>query len=170
MDRLYKIAAARSSYISKYHKYKMVHYSKWDYSFLTDNIMYYRKKGKYQKGTWNDVIIGADTETSKSHEISKGPEPNHVCAWTISIRAFHQNIVTLYGNRPSEMMECFKKIREALTGDDFFVYWHHMAYDYFFLRQFLFRDFGTPVKELNTKPHYPIMLKFENGMITFGSL
>ncbi len=170
MDRLYKIAAARSSYISKYHKYKMVHYSKWDYSFLTDNIMYYRKKGKFQKGTWNDVIIGADTETSKSHEISKGPEPNHVCAWTISIRAFHQNIVTLYGNRPSEMMDCFRKIREALTGDDFFVYWHHMAYDYFFLRQFLFRDFGTPVKELNTKPHYPIMLKFENGMIFKDSL
>ena len=28
------------------------------------------KKGKFQKGTWNDVIIAADTETSKGHEIT----------------------------------------------------------------------------------------------------
>lgn len=171
MDRLYKIAASKSSYISKYHRYKMIFWSKWDYSFLTNNIMYYKKKGKFQKGTWNDLIIGADTETSKGHEmIRKGPEPNHVCAWTISMRAYHQNIVTLYGNKPSEMMECLKKIREALKGDEFYIYWHNMSYDHFFLRLFLYREFGTPKKELNTKPHYPIMLKFENGMIFKDSL
>lgn len=170
MDKLYKIAAARSSYISKHHRYKMIFWDKWYYSFLSKNIMYYRKKGRFQKGTWNDVIIGADTETSKGHKITNEPEANHVCAWTISIRAFHMNIVTLYGNKPSEMMECFKKIREALPGDEFIVYFHHLAYDYFFLRLFLHREFGTPIKELNTKPHYPIMLKFENGMILKDSL
>lgn len=170
MDKLWKIAAAHSSYISNYHKYKMVYWSKWDYSFLTNNIMYYKKKGKFQKGTWNDVIIAADTETSKGHEITNDPSYNYVVAWTISIRAYHQNIVTLYGSKPSEMMGCFGKLREALKGDEFLVYWHNMAYDYVFLRLFLFREFGKPKKELNIKPHYPIMLKFENGMIFKDSL
>ena len=170
MDKLYKIASVRSDYFKKYHKYKMVFWDKFDFDILSRNIMYYRKKGKFQKGTWNDVIIAADTETSKSHEVSEEPLPNHVCAWTISIRAFHCNICTIYGTKPSEMMEAFKKIRAALPGDDFYVYFHNLAYDYVFLRLFLFKEFGTPVKELNTKPHYPIMLKFDNGMILKDSL
>ena len=74
MDKLSRLAAIHSSYISKYHKYKMIFWDKWDYSFLSKNIMYYRKKGRFQKGTWNDVIIGADTETSKGHEITNEPE------------------------------------------------------------------------------------------------
>ena len=170
MDKLSKLAAIHSSYISKYHKYKMVYWSKWDYSFLTNNIMYYKKKGKFQKGTWNDVIIAADTETSKGHEITSDPSENHVVAWTISIRAYHNNIVTLYGTRPSEMMKAFQKIREALKGDDIYVYFHNMAYDWTFLRLFFYLNFGYPVKELNTKPHYPIMLKFDNGIILKDSL
>lgn len=169
-DRLYKIAAAHSSYINNFNKYKMVVWDKYDYSVLSRNIMYYRKKGKFQKGTWNDVIIGADTETSKSHEVCKDPTANHVVAWTISIRAYHCNIVTLYGTRPSEMIDAFKRIRAALHGDDIYVYFHNLAYDYVFLRLFFFREFGTPVKELNTKPHYPIMLKFDNGIYLKDSL
>lgn len=169
-EKLFKIAAAHSSYINKYNKYKMVFWDKYDYSVLSRNIMYYKKKGKYQKGTWNDILIAADTETSKSHEVSDDPMPNHVVAWTISIRAYHCNIVTLYGSRPSDMMTAFHKIRDSLTGDDIFIYFHNLAYDYVFLRLFLFNSFGTPVKELNTKPHYPIMLKFANGIILKDSL
>ena len=169
-QRLYEIAAAHSSYFHNYYKYRMVFWDKFDYTILSRNIMYYKKKGKFQKGTWNDVIIAADTETSKGHEISSDPMPNHVCAWTISIRAYHCNICTIYGTKPSEMMEALKKIRESLKGDEFCVYFHNMAYDYTFLRLFLFREFGKPVKELNTKPHYPIMLGFENGMILKDSL
>ena len=56
-DKLYKIAAIRSSYIKKHHRYRMMIWDKFDYSILTRNIMYYKKKGKFQKGTWNDVII-----------------------------------------------------------------------------------------------------------------
>ena len=170
MDRLYKIAAAHSSYINKYHKYKMIFWNKYDYSFLSKNIMYYKKKGMKRSGTWNDVIIAADTETSKGHEITDDPSENHVCAWTISVRAYHCNIVTLYGSRPSEMMQAFKKIRQALKGDDIYVYFHNLAYDYVFLRLFFFQYFDKPVKELNTKPHYPIMLKFDNGIILKDSL
>ena len=169
-DRLYKIAKAHSDYINNFHKYKMMFWDKFDYSFLSRNIMYYKKKGKYQKGTWNDVIIAADTETSKGHEITEDPAPNHVCAWTISIRAYHNNIVTLWGRKPSDMVKCFQKIREALKGDDIYIYWHNMAYDYVFMRLFLFDAFGTPKKELNTKPHYPIMIGFENGIVMKDSL
>ena len=169
-DRLYKIAAAHSSYINNFNKYKMVVWDKYDYSVLTRNIMYYRKKGKFQKGTWNDIIIGADTETSKQYESNDEAVPNYICAWTISIRAYHCNIVTLYGTRPSEMIDAFKRIRQALKGDEFYIYIFNLSYDYFFLRRFLFNEFGTPVKELNTKPHFPILLKFENGIILRDAL
>ena len=169
-ESLAKVAKIHGDYIHNYHKYKMVSWDRFDYSILTRNIMYYKKKGMYRKGTWNDVIITADTETSKSHEISKDPMPNHVCAWTISIRAYHCNIVTLYGTRPSEMVSAFIKIREALKGDDIYCYWHNMAYDWVFMRQFFMFSFGAPVKQLNTKPHYPIMLAFDNGIIMKDSL
>ena len=169
-QKLYKVARAHGDYFRNYYKYKMVFWNKFDYEILSRNIMYYKKKGKFQKGTWNDVIIAADTETSKSHEVSSDPMPNHVCAWTISIRAYHCNIVTLYGSKPSEMMDAFQKIREALPGDDFYIYFHNLAYDYVFLRLFLFGRFGVPKKSLATKPHYPIMMKFENGMILKDSL
>ena len=169
-ERLYKVAMAHSDYLHKYHKYKCLFWDKFDYSLLSRNIMYYKKKGKFQKGTWNDVIIAADTETSKSHEISSDPLPNHIVAWTISIRAYHCNIVTLYGSRPSDMIKALKEIRAALKGDDIYIYWHNMAYDYVFMRLFLFDAFGYPKKELNTKPHYPIMLGFSNGIILKDSL
>ena len=164
-DKLYKVAAVRSGYIKKHHRYKMMFWDKFDYSILTRNIMYYKKKGKFQKGTWNDVIISADTETSKGHEISKDPMPNHVCAWTISIRAYNTNIVTLYGTKPSDMALAFLKIKDALQGDEMYVFFFNLAYDYTFLRLFFFDKFGLPNKQLNTKPHYPIMVGFKNGII-----
>ena len=168
--RLHKIAAVHRDYFHKFWRYRMVKWNNFDYSVLTKNIMYYCKKGKYQKGTWNDVIIAADTETSKGHEISEDPMPNHICAWTISFRAYHCNICTIYGTKPSEMMNAFQNIRDALKGDEFYVYFHNWSYDHFFLRAFLYHAFGTPVKELNTKPHYPIMIGFGNGMIIKDSL
>lgn len=170
-DKLYKIAAIHGDYIRKYHKYRMMFWDKFDYTILTRNIMYYKKKGKFQKGSFNDVIITADTETSKDAAAAHDETlPNHVCAWTISIRAYHCNIVTLYGTRPSEFIKALKKIREALKGDDIYIYFHNLSYDYVFLRLFLFDAFGTPVKQLNTKPHYPIMIGFENHIIIKDSL
>ena len=169
-QRLYKAAAAHSSYLHNYWRYRMVRWDRFDYSVLTNNIMYYKKKGKFQKGTWNDIIIAADTETSKSHEVSSDPLPNHICAWTISFRAYHINICTIYGTRPSEMIEALKKIRAALKGDDIYIYWHNYAYDMFFMRRFFYAAFGAPKKELNTKPHYPILQVFENGLVMKDSL
>ena len=175
--KLFKVAKIHSDYVNRYHKYKMVYWDQWDYEFLTSNIMYYKKKGKYRSGTYNDIIIMGDTETSKDHESyiydefgNEEPLPNHVCAWTISLRAYHKNIVTLYGAKPSEMVKCMQLIRKALKGDEVYIYFHNLSYDYFFLRQFLFDEFGFPVSELNTKPHYPVNLKFKNGIILKDSL
>lgn len=176
-DKLYKIARERSDRMHSKHQYKMVFWDKFDYKILSQNIMFYKKKGKFKTGTWNDVIIAADTETSKHHDRvaydefgNNEPLPNHIVAWTISIRAYHMNIVTLYGTRPSEFISALKKIRKALKGDDIYIYWHNMPYDYVFIRLFMFDAFGKPKKELNVKPHYPIMLGFKNGIIFKDSL
>lgn len=169
-QRLHKIAATHRDYMLKFHKYRMCLWNKFDYSLLTNNIMFYRKKGKFQKGTWNDIIIAADTESSKGHEKTTEPQPNHIVAWTISFRAYHVNIATIYGTRPSEMIDAFQSIRDALRGDDIYIYFHNESWDYVFLRLFLFRAFGKPVRQLNIKPHYPIMIGFANGIILKDSL
>ena len=176
-EKLYRVAKTHSDYINKYHKYEMCSWEDFDYEVLTRNVMYYRKKGKYRKGSWNDVIIAADTETSKHHDRvmydefgNQEPLPNHVVAWTISIRVYHCNIVTLYGTRPSEMVDAFKRLRKALKGDDIYCFWHNLAYDWVFMRLFMFEAFGTPEKQLNTKPHNPIMVGFSNGIIFKDSL
>ena len=117
----------REDYLSRNLEYQCIHHSKWNYSIL-HNIMYLTRPGRGNNTTYNDVIIMCDTETSRkkvytSKQVSTLPSglkarENHVVAWTISIRAYHCNIVTLYGTRPSEMINAFKRIREALKGDD----------------------------------------------------
>lgn len=95
---------------------------------------------------------------------------NHVCAFTISIRAFDRNLVTLYGNKPSECIEALENIHNNLKGDKTVIYFHNLSYDWVFLRKFFFNKFGFPVRSLNTKPHYPIMVEFANGLVIKDSL
>lgn len=95
---------------------------------------------------------------------------NHICAWTISIRAFNMNFCTLWGRKPSEMIECINLIMLMMEGDETFIYFHNLSYDYTFLRKFMFQSWGTPDKQLNTKPHYPIYIKFNNGLTIKDSL
>lgn len=170
-----RIEAARAFKLSTY-QYVMVPYILFDYSVL-HNVIYKFKTGKGKKGTYNDCIIMADTETSKSRDAefldefgNPDPTPNHVCAWTISIRFFHKNICTLYGTKPSEFVDCLKILRKSLKGDDIYIYFHNLNYDWTFLRSFLIREFGKPVKQLNTKPHYPIYIEFENNIKIKDSL
>lgn len=146
-------------------KYKMTYWKNWSYRPLK-HIVTRKRPGRGDNATINDVIIGADTETSKK----QNSEANHVVAWTISFRAYGCNIVTLYGHKPSSMMECIKKIIGSMEGEETIIYFHNLAYDYMFLRKFLFREFGEPVKQLNTKPHYPISINFQNGLILKDSL
>lgn len=142
-------------------EYERMFYKDYNYMIL-DKIMYIKKPFK-NPVLVNDCIIMLDTETSKSvvGEVCE----NYIVAWTISIRAFHKNIVTLYGNKPSECVECINRILNVLHGDTTYFYVFNLSFDWTFLRKFLIKEYGIPVKQLNTKSHYPIYIGFENGLI-----
>lgn len=249
-----------TEFFSNY-EYTRAYWSDWDYQILRNHIQTRKKRGRSDSMSWNDIIIMADTETSKSPEavtdqiispdydlmaqelitpvdvsvsdlknipdykhyirscpltIKKGaipltfiweewsarypwifpadithpadmvqhitdyynaikPQPyvaleNHVCLWTVSLRAYHHNIVTLYGYKPTDMITCITRIHDTLPGQRTVLYFHNLSYDYCFLRQYMFKEWGTPAKELATKPHYPIWLKFENEINIKDSL
>ncbi len=159
--------------------YSLADWSSWDYSTLND-IITLKRKTKRDDRTLNDVYIMADTETSKRHynatvkkkdgTIKYEPVTNYVVVWTVSIRAYGINLVTLYGRTPSDLARCFDKIHEALPGDDTMIYFHNLSYDWQFIRRFLFQRFAYPEEQLNTKSHYPISIKFKGGLIIRDSL
>lgn len=176
---LQELSKIRRSYLDKYVPYELKHWKDFNYKIL-DNILYRKKAGKGDNSTYNEVIIMADTETSKKHLNDTIIRPdgtiqyiqvdNHVVAWTISLRAFGRNIVTLYGNKPSEFTKCVVKLIGNMNGYETIIYFHNMAYDWVFLRKFLFQEFGFPSKQLNTKSHYPILIQWDNGLTLKDSL
>lgn len=156
-----ELTTIRSNYILKHQPYKLTRWNEFNYSILA-NVMYSARRGRGTNQTVNEAIIMCDTETSKK---ANSPD-NHIVAWTMSIRWNHINIVTLYGNRPSEFIQCITKVNDNLCGYETYYYWHNLAYDWQFIRKFMFKAFGFPSEQLNTKPHYPIAIKWNNG-ITF---
>lgn len=234
-------------------EYGRYFWTDFDYSILKDHIMTRAKRGRGDHTPYNDVIIMADTETSKSPALVESQDPdfdiirsclltrirlprnaekeitdfkhwkkscgitwskegisidsiwpewsslypwlfpeditdqidmlmhlselyqrygshdqtvkdNHICLWTISLRAFHQNICTLYGNKPSDMITCITKLHDIMTGQRTIIYFHNLSYDWVFIRKFCFEKWGYPEKMLATKPHYPIYIHFENDI------
>lgn len=159
-----ELEALRSEQIRQKHKYKMLRWERFDYRILK-NVMYSNRPGQKRdnKGeSFSDAIIMADSETSKKYK--KKEYHNHICAWTISIRAFNQNIVTLYGQRPDKFCMCLQKIRQNLSGDNVVVYFHNLPYDWVFFELFMFDKFGLPKQQLNIKSHYPLFITFKNGI------
>lgn len=154
---------------AKYYKgkYQLVRWDQYKYRKLK-NIMYVRRSGRADHATYSDCIIMADTETSKSAAGVIGE--NHVCAFILSIRAYHENIVTLYGNKPSDFVKMLQKLQLYIEGDKLIIYFHNLSYDWVFLRKFIMASFGTPTKLLATKPHYPIYIEFASGLILKDSL
>ena len=147
----------------------MLYFDQFDYTILGE-ISYKKSRSKHT-GTINNLIIMADTETSKKHKsIDGGHNPNHVVAWTITIHAERHTIATLYGSKPSHMIQCLDRIQSELEGDETLIFFHNLGYDWMFIRQFAFKMWGHPVKQLNTKPHYPIRVQFNNGLIFRDSL
>lgn len=141
--------------------YKCVYYK--DFNFeLFKNI---DRKFKTTKGrkSYNDIIIMADTETSKPHDYPQCLH-NYVVAWSIAFRAYGKNLVTLYGHNPLEFVDMLKSLRENLPGHDIYINFHNLAYDWTFLRKFLIQEFGKPISQLNTKAMYPLYIQFENGI------
>lgn len=158
--------------------YVFCHYKQFDYNILK-SIYYYkaRKNGEFK--TYNNVIIMFDTETSKkvpdvlTYEHGKSKyetSENHVVAWTLSLRAYNHNICTLYGRKPSTLIETMLRIHECMFGMNTIFYCHNLAYDHYFLRKFMYRLWGNPIHQLNTKSHYPIYIEFANGIILKDSL
>ena len=71
------------------------------------------------------------------------PADNHSVVWTLSIRLFDIDIATLYGRKPSELIECINLILEVLNGKYTLFYVHNLSFDYTYLRKFLFKAFGN---------------------------
>ena len=142
-------------------KYQCVFYKDFDFRIL-DKIMYVTKPGRGSERI-SDCIMMLDTETSKSRsgEVCE----NYLVAWSLSVRAFHVNVCTLYGHKPSECIECLNLLMDHLPGIKNYIYIYNLSYDWVFLRKFLIREYDIPCKQLNTKSHYPIYIEFENGLI-----
>ena len=147
--------------------YELSLWSEYDYKQL--NIVKTVKRTTKQ-GTeiYNNAVMMLDTETSK--KVPEPGQPNHIVAFTLSIRYKHENICTLYGHRPSELIKCLDKVMQAMSGDHTIIYIHNLSYDWTFIRKYMFERYGTPVKQLNTKSHYPIRIEFSNGLILRDSL
>ena len=151
--------------------YSLQFWDQFDY-FILNQIRTVSRPSKKEKTTYNDVIMMADTETSKDHipEHKKDIFENHIVCWSLAIRAFEYNIVTLYGRYPEDFPKCVKKIMDAMDGDKTILYFHNLGYDWTFLRRFIMADFGTPKGQLNIKPYYPVYIEFKNGLVIKDSL
>ena len=180
---LKQLEAVRRQWLDRHLPYKMMFWRDFDFSAL-HNIIYRKRAGRGDHSTYNDVIIMGDTETSKRPEIYRKVQQkkhgitvneydlheNMVVAWTISLRAMGRNLVTIWGRKPSEMVEAIELIHNSMQGEKTILYFHNMAYDWTFLRKFMMRAWGEPDEQLNTKPHYPIMISWEEGLILKDSL
>ena len=170
----------RADYLQRNYQYTFCHHSEFNFEIL-NNIMYVTRSGRTKKKTtYNNCIIMCDTETSKKTLKKAGQKTKldsgytarecHVCAWTISIRAFGMNICTLWGHKPSTFCEVIHKIHNQMMGDVTIMYFHNLSYDHWFLRRFLYKELGTPKKALNIKSHYPLFMRFECGIEIRDSL
>ena len=148
------------------HDYEFCHWDKFDYSILM-NIESRRKQGA-NNVTYNDIIMMADTETSK-----KSKEKiwhNHIVAWSLSMRAYDHNIATLWGQDPRDFPKMLDRILAQLEGEETYLYFHNLAYDHCFLRRFMYEYFGEPESQLNVRPLYPLIIRYGNGLIVKDSL
>lgn len=147
--------------------YKLCKFDEYDYNALL-NIGILSKTSMKDKRSYANAVIMADTETSK--EFNNIICENYVVAFTISVGSMSDNVVTLYGNKPKQFIYTLTNLKEYIKSDVLIVYFHNLAYDWVFLRKFLMNEYGEPIKQLNVKPHYPISIEFENGIILKDSL
>lgn len=154
---LKEIEEYQVNWFNEHVPYRMTFYNEFNYVCL-ERIRYLKKSGRGTRESVSECFIMIDTETSKK----RNSEHNHIVAWTISIRAYNRNIVTLWGRKPSELITCLKTMLKYLKADSTIMYIHNLSYDYLFLRRYLYQEFGYPLKQLNIKSHYPIYIKWAN--------
>lgn len=175
-----EVIEAKQAYIDANIKYCRHWWQGWSYNKLRHCTFVSYKKGKNHKNeSYSDLIIFADTETSKSHTNTTYTEKgilkyntvtNYVVIWTITLRIYGRNLVTLYGHSPRDFCKCMQLILDNTRGDNHLCFFHNLSYDYTFLRRFLYEAFGEPVYQLATKPHYPVIIEFENGLTLRDSM
>lgn len=167
MSRKKDYVRKKQEYLIGHYSYKLTYYKDFDYSML-HAVGSIRRPGKGHQDSFNDCIMMFDTETSKEkkNEICE----NYIVAWSLAIRAYDLNLVTLYGRKPSEAIECIERCMMEMQGDKTVIYVHNFSYDYVFMRCFMFAAWGTPTNQLNIKPHYPLFVEFGNGLIFKDSL
>lgn len=103
-------------------------------------------------------IIALDTETSKLTD-----EILFITDWSLTIEEFG----CIYGNRIEDMINVLQRICDMLQireKNRMVIYVHNFSYDYMFLRNHLFKIFGSPVHSIASKPHKYISMQFENGL------
>ena len=132
---LKQLKAVRREWLDRHLPYKMMFWRDFDFSAL-HNIIYRKRAGRGDHSTYNDVIIMGDTETSKRPEVYRKVQQkkhgitvnaydlheNMVVAWTISLRAMGRNLVTIWGRKPSEMVEAIELIHNSMQGDKTILY------------------------------------------------
>lgn len=163
-----KLEASRRRKIERL-TYQRVFWTEYDYSQLKV-IPKKSLRGNGEKNTYNDVICMIDTETSKKPGVEKIVQNNHVVVWSLAMMSYDHLICCLWGDDPEDFIKCIDKIKKQLPGHYFYLYVHNLSYDYVFLRKFMFKAWSFPKKALNTKPHYPIRIEFENGIQLRDSL
>lgn len=148
--------------------YEMAHWDEFDYSIL-QYIEVKKKRGKSNGKTYNNIIMMADTETSKKRTDGV-PDHNHICAWSLAMRAWEHTIACLWGQDPRDLPRCIEKILEAMGGEETYLYFHNLPYDHVFCRRFMAEAFGKPKRQLNIRPYYPLFVEYSNGLILKDSL
>lgn len=121
--KVYREAAAK---LQALHPYQRIYWDQFNFDVL-DLIRTVNRPSKNKKKTsYNDIIMMFDTESSKDHKPKNRKDicENHLVVWTLSIRAYHTNIVTLYGRRPDELAMCIKRIHASMHGDISVFYCH----------------------------------------------
>lgn len=112
----------------------------------------------YRKERYLSNIAALDTETAKLDD-----DILFITDWTLTIEKFG----CVYGNNVSDLMTVLTTISEMLESSEqnrILIYVHNFSYDYMFLRNHLFAQFGQPINSLATKPHKYISMRFENGI------
>ena len=153
-------------WLKKLPVYSMCYWNKWAfYNILNDSPVIHRKSNT-DPLLYSRLIITADTETSKG----VNTEHNHIVIWSITISYKDRKIVSLYGRRPSDFVKCLTKIKDNIPCNRMYIFFHNLGYDWVFLRRFILDQYGQPDYQLNLKPHAPLLIEFENGIIIRDSL
>ena len=161
-ETIKQIEERRAEKVKKNISYKFLNWKLFNFNIL-HNITATKRTGQGKNRSYPNCFIMADTETSKDPKRIKGGI-NHVVIWTISLRSMGFNWVTLWGNKPSELTRTIELMKYHIRSDDLIIYWHNMGYDWIFIRKFMFNRFGYPKEQLSTKPHFPILFRWENGL------